>query len=151
MPNNLIKVPQGSFTYEQQALLSEAITKEAVEVEQMGSDPRQRSLCWTLIEEVPSGSWKCGGVDVSAQAIPCIIQVKIPSGVLSKAMRDDYVQRLHQAVSRSKETNDHRVIMTSIILEEINDGFWGANGAIWSLTDFAQAAGYRHLQELRGE
>ena len=151
MPNILIKVPQGSFTCEQRALLSEAITKVAAEVEQIGSDPRQRSLCWTLIEEVASGSWTCGGVDVSAQAIPCIIQVKVPSGVLSEAMRGDYVQRLHQAVSRSKEANDQRIVMTSIILDEVNDGLWGANGAIWYLTDFTQAAGYRHLQGLTGK
>ncbi|WP_033048268.1 hypothetical protein [Pseudomonas sp. GM33] len=38
--------------------------------------------------------------------------------------------------------------MTSIILDEVNDGAWGANGAIWHLPDFIQAAGYRHLQDL---
>jgi len=89
--------------------------------------------------------------DVSAQAVPCIIQVKVPSGVLSEAMRGDYVQRLHQAVSRSKEANDQRIVMTSIILDEVNDGLWGANGAIWYLADFTQAAGYRHLQGLTGK
>lgn len=36
--------------------------------------------------------------------------------------------------------------MTSIILEEVDDGFWAANGTIWHLADFIQAAGYRHLQ-----
>ncbi|MNR08500.1 hypothetical protein D3C85_1246610 [compost metagenome] len=60
-------------------------------------------------------------------------------------MRGEYVQRLHQAVSRSRAVNDPRIIMTSIILDEVNDGFWGANGAIWQLADFIQAAGYRHL------
>jgi hypothetical protein len=73
------------------------------------------------------------------------------SGVLSEAMRGDYVQRLHQAVSRSKEANDQRIVMTSIILDEVNDGLWGANGAIWYLADFTQAAGYRHLQGLTGK
>ena len=49
--------------------------KVALSVEQIGNDPRQRSLCWTLVEEVAPGAWTCGGVDVSAQAIPCIVQV----------------------------------------------------------------------------
>lgn len=146
MPNILIKVPQGSFTSGQRALLCEEITNVAVAVEQIGNDPRQRSLCWTLIDEVASGSWTCGAVDVSAQVIPCIVQVKVPEGVLNEAMRSDYVQRLHQAVSRSRVTGDERVIMTSIILDEVKDGFWAANGAIWHLADFIQAAGYRHLQ-----
>ncbi|ANI59737.1 phenylpyruvate tautomerase PptA (4-oxalocrotonate tautomerase family) [Pseudomonas sp. PvR086] len=146
MPNILIKVPQGSFTCEQRALLCEEITKVAIAVEQIGDDPRQRGLCWTLIDEVASGSWTCGAVDISAQAIPCIVQVKVPGGVLNEAMRSDYVQRLHQAVTRSQAADDQRIIMTSIILDEVRDGFWAANGAIWHLADFIQAAGYRHLQ-----
>ena len=148
MPNILIKVPQGSFTREQRALLCEEMTKVALSVEQIGNDPRQRSLCWTLVEEVPSGAWTCGGVDVSAHAIPCIVQVKVPAGVLNETMKGEYVQRLHQAVSRSRAPQDPRIIMTSIILDEVNDGAWGANGAIWHLPDFIQAAGYRHLQDL---
>jgi hypothetical protein len=38
--------------------------------------------------------------------------------------------------------------MTSIILDEVNEGSWGANCAIWHLADFIQAAGDRHLQGL---
>ncbi|MCC9005666.1 hypothetical protein [Pseudomonas putida] len=38
--------------------------------------------------------------------------------------------------------------LTAIILDEVSDGSWGANGVIWHLADFAQAAGYRHLQGL---
>ncbi|MNI99680.1 hypothetical protein D3C73_1588200 [compost metagenome] len=74
------------------------------------------------------------------------MQVKVPGGVLNEAMRSDYVQRLHQAVTRSQAADDQRIIMTSIILDEVRDGFWAANGAIWHLADFIQAAGYRHLQ-----
>lgn len=145
MPNILVKVPQGSFSGEQRTLLCEAITKVAIDVEQIGNDPRQHGLCWTLIEEVASGSWTCGAIDVSAKALPCIILVKVPAGVLSDAMKGDYVQRLHQAVSRSQAAEDPRLIMTSIILDEVADGSWGANGAIWHLTDFIQMAGYLHL------
>lgn len=145
MPNILIKVPQGSFSREQRVLLCEEVTKVASDVEQVGDDPRQQSLCWVLIDEVASGYWTCGSVDISAHAIPCIVQVRVPGGVLNAAMRSDYVQRLHQAVTRSQAADDHRIIMTSIILDEVTDGFWAANGAIWHLADFIQAAGYRHL------
>lgn len=146
MPNILIKVPQGSFTSEQQARLCEEVTKVAVAVEQIGDDPRQQGLCWTLIDEVPAGSWTCGAMDISARAIPCIVQVKVPVGVLNEAMRSDYVKRLHQAVSQAQAAGDQRIVMTSIILDEVKDGLWAANGEIWHLADFIQAAGYRHLQ-----
>lgn len=146
MPNILIKVPQGSLTGEQRALLCEEITKVAIAVEQIGNDPRQRSLCWTLVEEVASGSWTCGGMDVSADALPCIILVKVPAGVLNDSMKSEYVQHLHQAVSRSRAPDDLRLLMTSIILDEVRDGSWAANGVIWHLSDFVRAAGYRHLQ-----
>jgi hypothetical protein len=38
--------------------------------------------------------------------------------------------------------------MTSIIHDEVNEGSWGANGAIRHLADFFQAAGHRHRQRL---
>ncbi len=40
--------------------------------------------------------------------------------------------------------------MTSVMIGDVPDGAWGANGQIWRLPDFAKAAGYKHLQHLVG-
>ncbi len=108
-------------------------------------DPRQRSLCWVLVEEVRAADWLCGGGNLHAQAIPCIVTVKVPAGVLDEPLRRDYVQALHQAIAQCVEPQDERLLMTSIQLEEVADGTWGANGSLWHLADFTRAAGYGHL------
>lgn len=59
-------------------------------------------------------------------------------------------QLCDQFISLSHHCRNHEGRL-SIILDEVNDGLWGANGAIWYLADFTQAAGYRHLQGLTGK
>ncbi|MBD9629100.1 tautomerase family protein [Pseudomonas sp. PDM19] len=145
MPNILIKVPTGAFSDQQRARLLTRVSETAVAHERIGNDPRQRSLCWVLIEEVRAADWTCGGLGVHAHAIPCIVMVKVPAGVLDEQMRKDYVLGLHQAIEESTEPDDGRMLMTSIQLTDIPDGTWGANGSLWRLADFTRAAGYRHL------
>ena len=110
-----------------------------------GSALPQRSLCWVLIEQVRGADWLCGGVNLHAQAIPCIVTVKVPAGVLDARMRKDYVQGLHQAIEHCVGQDDGRMLMTSIQLVDVADGTWGANGNLWHLADFTRAAGYGHL------
>ncbi|MBC2656680.1 tautomerase family protein [Pseudomonas sp. MSSRFD41] len=145
MPNILIKVPTGAFSDQQRKRLLTCVSEAAIAHEHMGSDPRQRSLCWVLIEEVRAADWLCGGISVHAHAIPCIVLVKVPAGVLDEQMRKDYVLGLHQAIEKSTEPDDGRMLMTSIQLTDVADGTWGANGSLWRLADFTRAAGYGHL------
>ncbi|KPA97050.1 tautomerase family protein [Pseudomonas asplenii] len=145
MPNILIKVPCGAFSEPQRERLLQHVSEVAIACEHIGNDPRQRALCWVLIEEVRAEDWFCGGVNLHAQAIPCILRVKVPAGVLDERMRKNYVQALHQAVEQCRKPNDRRMLMTSIQLVDVADGTWGANGSLWHLADFTRAAGYGHL------
>jgi phenylpyruvate tautomerase PptA (4-oxalocrotonate tautomerase family) len=145
MPNILIKVPTGAFSDQQRERLLTRVSEAAIAHEHMGNDPLQRSLCWVLIEEVRAADWLCGGISMHAHAIPCIVLVKVPAGVLDEPMRRDYVLALHQAIEKSAEPDDGRMLMTSIQLTDIADGTWGANGSHWRLADFTRAAGYGHL------
>ncbi len=150
MPNILIKIPQGAFDARQRAKVLQEVTQVALTVEQIGDDPRQRALCWVLLEELAPGFWSCGGADSSAQAVPCMVRVKVPAGVLDAAQRQAYVEGLHQALAGCLAEDDPRMLMTSILLDDVADGTWGANGSLWQLADFARAAGYRHLSHLHG-
>lgn len=145
MPNILIKVPTGAFNDQQRTRLLMRVSEAAIAHEHIGDNPRQRSLCWVLIEEVRSTDWLCGGVNLHAQAIPCIVIVKVPAGVLDEPMRRDYIQGLHQAIALCQEPDEQRLLMTSIQLLDVTDGTWGANGSLWHLADFTRAAGYAHL------
>lgn len=151
MPNILVRIPKDSYPGEARAALVRGINDAAALAEQIPAEPRKRMLCWVLIEEVAPGAWTCGSADVTAQLLPCVALVYLPAGVLDDAARALYVQALHQAFQRSMPPQDTRRLASSVVLHEVADGTWGVNGAIWRLPQFAEAAGFGHLQHLKNE
>jgi phenylpyruvate tautomerase PptA (4-oxalocrotonate tautomerase family) len=148
MPNILVKTPKGAYPGEHRVALVRGLQAAAATAEQMPDDPRHQFLCWVLLDEVPSGHWFCGGTDLTAQVLPCVANVLLPAGVLDAAARAAYVQLMHDAFKAALPASEKRRLVTSVLLHEVPDGHWGANGVAWSLPDFAQAAGYAHLQHL---
>lgn len=148
MPNIHIRIPKGSLTGAARADLVRRINDAAANAEQIPAEPRKRMLCWVLIDEVADGALTCGGTDMTAQLLPCVATVYLPAGVLNDASRAQYVQELHEAFKQSYAAEDARQVATSVVLHEVTDGSWGANGSIWSLPQFAKAAGFAHLQHL---
>ncbi len=94
------------------------------------------------------GMFTCGGVDVTNAIVPCIAVIFLPAGVLDQASRERYVFDMHAAFATSLSVQERRQIASSVIMHEVADGQWGANGNVWRLPDFAKAAGYAHLQHL---
>lgn len=147
MPTILIHLPQGSLNAEAKAQLVARITDAATEVEQIPDDPRCRSLCWVLIEDIAQGSWTCGGVDMTANLLPVMLQIHLPTGVVDDSGRAIYAAALSTAV-KSVFAGEPRRVVVSSVFSEVPDGFWGVDDAIWRLPDIARHAGYRHLQHL---
>lgn len=148
MPNILLKIPKGAFPGEARTTLVERINDAAAIAEQIPADPKKRSLCWVVIDEVEQGSWTLGTVDVSPLIVPCIAMVHVPAGVLDASSRASYVELMHDAFKQALPAEDKRKLLTSVVLHDVADGAWGANGAIWDLPTFAKAAGFEHLQHL---
>jgi phenylpyruvate tautomerase PptA (4-oxalocrotonate tautomerase family) len=148
MPNILVKIPKGVFPTEHRAVLVQKLNDAAATAEQIPDDPRKRSMCWVIIDEVESSSWTCGPTDMSGRILPCIALIYIPAGVLDDASQAVYVNLVHEAFKQSLPATEKRQLATSVILHHVIDGTWGVNGTIWRLPNFAQAAGYAHLQEL---
>lgn len=148
MPNILIKIPKGAFPGEARASLVRRINEAAATAERIPDDLLKRSLCWVVIDEVEQGNWTLGGVDVLAQMLPCIAVVHVPAGVLDATSRAHYVQLMNDAFRQALPADDQRVLLTSVLLNDVADGTWGVNGAIWDLPMLARAAGFEHLQHL---
>ncbi len=148
MPNILVHIPQGAYQGEARAALVRRINDAAARAEQIPAEPRKRMLCWVLVDEVDPGAWTCGGTDPTAQLLPCVAMVYLPAGVLDDASRALYVREMHEAFKQSLPARDPRQVASSVVLHEVADGAWAANGAIWRLPQFAQAAGFSHLQHL---
>jgi phenylpyruvate tautomerase PptA (4-oxalocrotonate tautomerase family) len=148
MPNIIIKVPEGAFDPSARAKLAKATHAAAKAVEGWGDDPRQEALTWVLVEEVPAGNFYMGGADQTSRVIPIIVFCYPPAGVINAEGRAKVVGLIHEAASNAKQAEDARPVMTSVMVWDVADGTWGANGKIWHLGDFAKAAGYKHLQHL---
>lgn len=148
MPNILIKIPRSAFPNNHRASLVQKINDAAATVEQIPADSKKRFLCWVLIDEADAGQWTCGGIDMTAQILPCVAMIYLPAGVLDAAGRAQYVKLMHSAFTDAMPTNDQRKLATSVVIHEVPDGTWGVNGTLWHLADFAQAAGFSHLRHL---
>ncbi len=68
----------------------------------------------------------------------------LPAFLMHRCASATYVNCIAQ-YSRALATEDQRQLLTSIQIQEVVDGTWGANGDIWHLADFTRAAGYGHL------
>ena len=148
MPNILVKIPANTFDGDARAALARRITEAAAQAEQIPDDPRRRATTWVILEEVPATSWWCGGADVTTQMVPCLAVAHVPAGVLDGAARARFVQQMQEAFAQALPADDARRVVTSVMLHDVADGTWGVNGALWTLPDFARAAGYAHLQHL---
>jgi len=148
MPNIIVKVPEGVFDADAREALAKGITAAAKTVERIGDDPRQEFLTWVAIEEVKAGYLFAGGNDPLSRVVPVIVLFYPPEGVIDEAGRTDAVRLVQEAVASAKPAGDARPVMTSVIVADVADGTWGANGQLWRLPDFARAAGYKHLQHL---
>jgi phenylpyruvate tautomerase PptA (4-oxalocrotonate tautomerase family) len=148
MPNIVVKVPEGAFDPDGSRRLAKGITAAAKKVEQIGDDPRQEFTVWVVIEEIKAGHFFAGGNDPCAHVLPVIVFIYAPAGVLDEAGRTELVRLIQLAVAEAKSGNDPRPVMTSVIVFDVTDGTWGANGMLLRLPDMAKAAGYKHLQHL---
>lgn len=147
MPFITVKVPLGVLGGEAKAALVNGICAAAAECEQVPDDPKMRALCVVTIEETAAGNWTFGGRDLSQMMVSFDATVNIPKGVLDNRSRARFVELLHQAVIDAVPEEKRRII-TSFVINEIEDGMWGVSGSLWQLPDFAAASGYRHLQHL---
>jgi phenylpyruvate tautomerase PptA (4-oxalocrotonate tautomerase family) len=147
MPNIHIKVPQGAFSVAQRQQLATHVNAAAARYEQMPNDPKKQFVNWIAVDEVATGMLTCGGADMTAHVLPCMAMIYLPAGVLDAAARAGYVNAVHLSFAAALGADEKRQLATSVILHEIADGQWGANGQVWRLPDFARAAGYAHLQE----
>jgi phenylpyruvate tautomerase PptA (4-oxalocrotonate tautomerase family) len=148
MPNIFIRIPKGAFPGDARNELVQRVNAGAASAEKIPPEPRSRMLCWVQIEEIESGFWTCGGIDLNERLLTCFAMVYLPEGVLNAEDRATYVNAIHEAFSLSLPPVEKRQLTTSVILHEVTDGNWGVNGDIWNLHNFAQAAGFAHLQNL---
>jgi phenylpyruvate tautomerase PptA (4-oxalocrotonate tautomerase family) len=150
MPNIIVKIPANTFDASARSSLVKGINQAAAKAEQIPDNPNNRMLCWVVLEEIETGCWTCGASDASSVLIPVLVQIYLPSGVLDEESRAQYVVGIHQAIHQAFNNEQHQEqprIASSCLIHEVPNGTWGVNGMLWQLHDFAEHAGYAHLQK----
>lgn len=148
MPNIFVKIPEGTFSSEQIGGIAKGITAAAAAAESIPDDPRRQALTWVMIEEIKPGNVFAGGSRIVPNMIPVVVQFYPPAEVLDANRRRLAAERVHAAIVSALPEALRSRVLTSCMLLEVPDGRWGANGNIWTVANFAAAAGYEHLQHL---
>jgi phenylpyruvate tautomerase PptA (4-oxalocrotonate tautomerase family) len=148
MPRIDVTLPHQSFNSRAKTLLAKKLVEAAAQAEEVPNNPKNRMYMWITVTEADAGQLTCGGNDITAQALPCMVMAHFPAGVLNKDKRAEFVDSAHKAFIHALGGQDPRALMTSIVINEVAEGHQGANGQIWGLTAIAKAAGYGHLQHL---
>ena len=144
MPLILVTTPADTLDAAARQRLAAGLTAAAIEVEQIGPRPDQQARTIVLFSELSEAGVFLGGAPAPAGLGLVSIQFRPPAGVLDAAARDRAVTLCHAAAVDTLGEGT----FTSVIIDEVPDGHWGANGATLHLADFARAAGYAHLQHL---
>lgn len=146
MPNIHLRVPKNAFPGPHRSLLLHKIHDAAARAEQLPDDPIKRLACWVLLEELDDGAWSSGIEGASPPVLPCYALVQVPAGVLDEAARALYVRLVDEAFRQALPEGGQRPLLSSVVLQEVLDGYWGGNGKLQRLADLARMAGYAHLQ-----
>lgn len=148
MPNIFIKVPGGVFDAVELDNIARGVSDAACAAEGIPDNPDQRMLTWVMIEEIKAGHVFSGGQKIVPDLIPVVVQFHAPEKVLDEDRRVIAADGVHTAIVSAVNRAKQASILTSCMLLDVPDGHWGAQGQIWMIGQFAQAAGYEHLQHL---
>ncbi len=145
MPVITVKIPSDAFAGTHRAALMTGIVEAAAAAEQIPDEPMNRLFCMVSVEEATEGNWVSGSIEMSRQTLPCLITAHVPAGVLDARSRSVFAELIHRACVQALPENEKRNLITSLVIQDVSEGSWGINGAIWDLKQFAEAAGYTHL------
>ncbi|WP_114238777.1 4-oxalocrotonate tautomerase [Dyella sp. C9] len=148
MPIIHVFYPKGMLDTNRKALLAEQLSAIMLAMEGGFGTRAGYGLATVLMTEVPSTDWWVGGLtDDTFVAAPgkLIARVSIPEGYMSQPHKSWVHYEVHAAVLATIADPDGEPQGGSIqvIIEEIKEGQWGANGQTISLADMADAVGLK--------
>ncbi len=140
MPLVEITVPAGFLRdTERQALIKE-LTTAVLKAEGVPDSPRARRLTWILIHEAERGSWAIAGEPPAD--IRFLVRVTVPAGAVSLARKRRMGLEIHRLLSKTAG-KPLGFDEAWIIVQEVPDGQWTADGKILQLKDLTAFVGLK--------
>ena len=132
--------------------LAEALTAAVLDVEVGGDNPVARRGIMVLFEDVERGRWAVGGRFDDEFATPggrLLVMAQVMEGPWTRERRRALLERLAGALAGALGLDAAALASTWVLLQEIDEGSWGAFGGAISILDLVEPAGF--AAEQRGD
>jgi phenylpyruvate tautomerase PptA (4-oxalocrotonate tautomerase family) len=146
MPIIRVYYPAGSLDGERKGALAQRLTDALITMEGGAGTRGGRAFASVLMTEMVADSWWVGGhLDGTfvAKAGKFLVDVSIPEGYMNAAHKTEVHASVNAAIV---EVTGHRADPDAgasilVVIHEVPEGNWGADGKTISLGDIAEAVG----------
>jgi phenylpyruvate tautomerase PptA (4-oxalocrotonate tautomerase family) len=133
------------FSREQKQQLAERLTQLLLDVEGGHDTPAGRTLAYVVFVDVPGDQWFVGGRSDTTYQIGnerILVDVTVPEASTSQSHKT----RIHRAINAALAEvlgwlPDTPQMNAWVIVHEVAEGHWGANGSTFGLAQIAVFAG----------
>ena len=140
MPVFEITYPEGALEPEARAQLLEDLTTALLRAERAPDTDFFRSVTWSYVHELPTGSVLAAGRPVEQPTFK--IDVTTPEGALSDRRREELVTEATRLVREAAGIGEEESLRVWVLMHEVAEGSWGAGGQVirfQQLRDIAKA------------
>ena len=146
MPIIRVYYPQGALDSEKKAVLAQRLTDVLITMEGGAGTRGGRAFASILMTEVPPDSWWVGGhLDGTflAKAGKFLVDVSIPEGYMNGAHKTEVHASVNAAIVdvTGHHADPDAGASVLVVIHEVPEGNWGADGKTISLGDIAEAVG----------
>lgn len=148
MPLIKIHHPKGAIEPHQKTQLAQAFTTLLLKIEGAQDSPGARTLAYVIFQEISHSDWYVGGEQDNSFQVGLerlIVEVMVPEASTTQAFKGDIHRGIQEALAKALNWKLHDLsgINAWVIIKEVPEGHWGANGETFGLgkiMEFAQAA-----------
>ena len=146
MPIIRVYHPQGGLNGEQKAALAQRLTDVLITMEGGAGTRGGRAFASIIMTEIPSDSWWVGGhLDGTfvGKAGKFLVDVSIPEGYMNAVHKTEVHASVNAAIV---DVTGHQAVPDAgasilVVIHEVPEGNWGADGKTISLGDIAETVG----------
>jgi len=135
MPFITIKIPAAIINREKIDQFKKELVETVLQIEGAPNNVKSKSIAFLILNEVKQEDWCIGG---EGQGQPgYIVELKLPSGVLDDAGKNEMVKEIYKIFSNFTATVIDPM-QAWVIITEVTDGNWGFGEKIFKLEDIAE-------------
>lgn len=138
MPMMDVTYPAGALSEDQRTELADQLTTILLRAERAPDTEFFRNVTWVYMHELPEGNVYAAGRPVEDAIFR--VDVTTPEGALSDRRREELVAAATGAVREIAGIPDEQALRVWVLCHEVDEGSWGAGGAVVRFEALREAA-----------